>query len=115
MKDHVKEQLFRDGNQRWSVARLITLAKDLDPFEIPLKHLNICYLYPKPKSTLDFVEHMRQVLEADLSFPIILDEEGFCMDGRHRVCRALLEKKETILAVRFEKTPMCCILLTTNF
>ncbi|GAG07020.1 unnamed protein product, partial [marine sediment metagenome] len=47
-----------------------------------------------------------QVNDADLSCPIILDDEGYVMDGRHRVMKALLLKKETIKAVRFEKNPV---------
>ena len=48
---------------------------------------------------------MKRVLNTDLNYPIILNEEGFIMDGWHRVTKALLEGRETIKAVRFEKTP----------
>ena len=48
---------------------------------------------------------MKRVQETDLDHPLILDEEGFIMDGWHRVAKALLEGRETIKAVRFETTP----------
>ncbi len=51
------------------------------------------------------VMHMKAVQEADLNFPIILDEDGEVMDGRHRIMRAMLEGLETVKAVRFEENP----------
>lgn len=99
------EQKYEEGDNVWSVSRLIDLSKDLEPFEIPMMGLNIYNIYPNIKSARSFVSHIKQVLEADLSFPIILDEEGYVMDGRHRIIKALLEGKETILAVRFDETP----------
>jgi hypothetical protein len=44
-------------------------------------------------------------MNADYSYPIIISETGLIMDGVHRICRAHIEKKETILAVRFNKNP----------
>ena len=102
------EQTFTWEKRVWRITRLIQLAKDLEPFEIPLKHMNVYNLYPEIKSCKGFVEHMQKVLDADLKFPIILDDEGYVMDGRHRVAKVLLEKRETILAVRFDETPTCC-------
>lgn len=108
MKEHLENQTFWDGQKRFKVARLFKLAESLKPFNIPLKHFNIHNLNPEIDSTMDFVNHMKQTLDADLSFPIILDEEGYVMDGRHRVMKALLKNKKSILAVRFLKTPDCC-------
>jgi hypothetical protein len=56
----------------------------------------------------DFVMHMQAVLIADLEAPIILDEDGELMDGRHRIMRALHEGKTTIKAVRFDTNPPPC-------
>ena len=110
MKDHIKNQSFREGKKVWKVARLIKLAEELEPFEIPMRCMNIHNLYPKISSTMEFVEHMRWVMEADLSCPIILDEEGYVMDGRHRVLKALLEGHKVIKAVRFDENPQCCFI-----
>ncbi len=43
--------------------------------------------------------------EANLSHPIVLSQDGRVMDGMHRVCRALIEGRKTIRAVRFEVDP----------
>lgn len=108
MDGHVVNQTYRDGAMFWKVARLIKLAESLEPFDIPLKHLNIYDLYPKVNSTLDFVQHVRLILSVNVNCPIILDGEGYVMDGRHRVIRAVLDGAEFIPAVRFEETPDCC-------
>ena len=52
-----------------------------------------------------FVDHMRLVEEADLSFPIILSANGDVMDGMHRVARSVLEGRRDIEAVQFEHDP----------
>ena len=100
-----KDQAFGDGKKRWRICGLIERSATLEVFEIPLKHLNIANLYPRLDSMREYISHIKQVLDADLDKPIILDDEGYVMDGRHRIAKALIEERETIKAVRFEKTP----------
>ena len=54
------------------------------------------------------VMHMKAVNDADLKRPIILDEDGELMDGRHRLMKAMLLGKKTIKAVRFDENPSPC-------
>ena len=101
------EQMAQLGKHKWSVARLFTLSKDLEVMVIPLDHLNIYYTYSK-LTLRELVGHIKSVNDADLSFPIILDEDGEIMDGRHRIMKAILTGKKTIKAVRFEVNPSPC-------
>lgn len=102
-----KEQMSRLGRHSWSVARLFELSRDLPVMEIPLDHLNI---FAKYDLTLrEMVMHFKAVNKADLDKPIILDEDGEIMDGRHRIMKALLTGVETIKAVRFDENPSPCI------
>lgn len=95
------------GNHTWSVPRLVELARNLPVMEIPLKHLNVYYSYSN--ATLrEMVMHMRAVDAADLNYPIILDEDGELMDGRHRIMKAMKLGLETIKAVRFDVNPSPC-------
>jgi hypothetical protein len=96
-------QCCRVGKKEWRVAGLITQAKDLPVMELPIAALAIDVVYEE--SLREMVAHMKLVTEADLETPIILDEDGVVMDGRHRIMRAILDGKETIKAVRFEKNP----------
>jgi len=75
--------------------------------EIPLDHLYIYNTYEK-LTLREMVMHMKAVLAADLDNPIILDEDGEIMDGRHRIMKALLGGAETIKAVRFDENPSPC-------
>jgi disulfide oxidoreductase YuzD len=100
-------QYSRLGDQCWSIARLIALSKDFPIIEIPLCHLDISHSY-KEVRLRDMVMHMQAVNNADLAFPIILDEDGEIMDGRHRIMKAILQGKKNIKAVRFETNPCPC-------
>jgi len=102
------KQMCQLGRNHWAVPRLIELSRDLEVMEIPLNHLHIAYTYGGDTYLREMVMHMRAVLDADLSYPIILDEDGELMDGRHRIMKALLNGEKTIKAVRFEQNPDPC-------
>ena len=101
------EQVCILGNQSWSVTRLFELAKSLPVMEVPLNYLCVYYTYEK-LTLREMVMHMKAVNDADLDCPIILDEDGDLMDGRHRLMKAILLGKETIKVVRFKENPRPC-------
>ena len=74
---------------------------------MPLQHMNVYSTYDK-LSLRKMVMHMQAVNDADMSCPIILDEDGEILDGRHRIMKALLNGYETIKAVRFDENPSPC-------
>ena len=92
-------------NDKWSIARLIALSKDLPVFEATMAGIATDYTLTSSADLRDFAAHMRKVLNADLSYPIILAPNGVIMDGRHRLTKAILEGRTTIKAVRFDQMP----------
>lgn len=102
-----QDQMCSLGRHTWSVPRLFELARDLPIMNIPLNHLSLYYTYDK-LTLREMVTHMRAVLDADLTMPIILDEDGEIMDGRHRLMKAMLKGSKTIKAVRFDENPSPC-------
>ena len=102
-----KDQMARIGKYHWAVSRLIELSKDLPVMVIPLKHISMDYSYSN-LTLRELAGHVVAVTTADLDYPIILDEDGVIMDGRHRLMRAIIEGKKTIKAVRFEEDPSPC-------
>ena len=104
---HPHDQMCVLGRHSWSVPRLFELARNLPVMEIPLNHLNVYYSYEK-LTLRNMVMHIKAVNAADLDKPIILDEDGELMDGRHRVMKAMLTGAGTIKAVRFEENPSPC-------
>lgn len=101
----MENQKFSDGGKTWFVSRLIEKAKGLPIQEMPLSGLNTYNMFPKSATMNEFVSHVKKVNDADLSYPIILDDEGYIMDGRHRVAKAILIGEKTIKFVRFDETP----------
>ena len=102
---------FRDGGQIWKITSLIYHAKnqDLEVFELPLCGINLATTVWEigDLRIKDFVKHWKRANSADLDYPIILDDDGFIMDGWHRVAKALFLGLATIKAVRFDRTPDC--------
>ena len=97
---------WKDGEKCWSVASLIEEAKGLEPFDLPLCCIYIATdIFAPVTNAKALAEHVMRVNAVDMSHPVILDADGFIMDGWHRVVRALAEGRETIKAVRFEVTP----------
>lgn len=93
----------RDGD-RYDVARLLDDAKDLPVFDVPLAGLDLAGTYAWRDCTLhDAADHMRRVMKADLSIPILLDWNGAIADGRHRIVKALMQGKRTIKARRMTR------------
>lgn len=106
---------FRQSEQgllAWDVRRLVELSCNLPVERVQVSsiaELDETHWYghedgdsPTCRSLLG---HMQLIDDVDLSFPIILDGEGRVMDGMHRVCRAVREGKDTVLAVRFTSLP----------
>lgn len=102
----LSENTFRSGDRVWVVANLIERARGLEPFDLPLAAIHAgTDVWSPVTSAYGLAKEMRRVMDVDTSHPIILDEDGFIMDGWHRVARALLDGKATIKAVRFDETP----------
>lgn len=92
----------------WSVTRLIEHSKSLPVFDIPLAGIFIgANVFNESKTARAIAEHVKRVNETSLEYPVLLDPDGFIMDGWHRVIKALVEGRETIKAVRFESLPCC--------
>ena len=102
-----KDQMCNLGNHTWSVPRLFELSRDLPVMDIPIDHMSLFYKYDN-LTIREMVMHMRAVNAADLDKPIILDEDGDIMDGRHRLMKAMLIGAKTIKAVRFDENPSPC-------
>jgi hypothetical protein len=102
------DQMACLDKHEWSVSRLLELSKDLEVREAPIDFLNIYNTCYGDLSLREMVMHMRAVDAANLDYPIILDEDGEIMDGRHRITKAILQGKETIKVVRFNLNPEPC-------
>ena len=104
--DYEDKQTIRLGNKCYDVHAAINLSRDLKPKILQLQDFNIDYAAPNDKTLRSFVEHMTMVNKADLKYPIILNEDGAIIDGRHRLIKAIVLGKKTITVKRFDKDPI---------
>ena len=105
--DHTPlEGYYNDGHGNlYSVARLIDMCKDLEPFDAPLQAFDLSAPVWQDYSIFDLAFHVKAVNEADLDYPIILDWNGSIADGRHRLIKALVLGHSTIKCVRMYWKP----------
>jgi len=102
-----EDQMAKLGKHHFSVARLVELSKGFKVMTIPLDHLNVYNRY-EDLTLREMAMHINAVNNADLKYPIILDEDGEIMDGRHRIIKAMVIGEKNIKAVRFDKNPEPC-------
>ena len=102
----VVDNTYREGDKVWIFTNLIARARDLVPFDLPLAAIySGSEVWTPVGSAYDIAHHVRRALDVNTEYPIILCQQGFIMDGWHRVLRALIDGKATIKAVRFAETP----------
>jgi hypothetical protein len=94
----------------WSIEGLWEKSADFPVEEVSVSDMlsaleNPHYLSGKPFTNRDMAEEARRVLQADLSYPIILFPGGEVMDGAHRIAKAWILGHATIKAVRFPEKP----------
>lgn len=102
---------FTDNKKVWKITSLLWHVKEqnLEVFDLPLCGINLAttvWSFGDFK-IIDFARHWKRADEVSLDYPIILDEDGFIMDGWHRVAKSLFLGLATIKAVRFDVTPDC--------
>jgi hypothetical protein len=105
--DWHEDQFFVDGAQAWAVETLWAAAKDLPAYEVPLIGMNID-ITPWDSVTDDFLtylSHVKLILDADLSYPVILTPSGVIADGRHRIGKAVVQGLTKISVVRLPYMP----------
>lgn len=102
----VADNTYSSDGKVWIVTNLIARAKDLEPFDLPLAAIySGSEVWAPVGSAYGIAHHVRRAFDVNTEYPIILCQQGFIMDGWHRVLRALIDGKATIKAVRFSKTP----------
>jgi len=110
-----KQYHFRpseNGYDAWDVDNLIALSKHLELKQVPLsaiKEFDENYWFngtDDHPTCRAITEHFKLVRETDLSYPIILSSDGRIMDGMHRVCKAHMENRKTIMAIQFDIDPL---------
>ena len=113
----VSHSNVRDGKGLvWYSENLWRMAAALPVVEVALDSVKAwtgvaaldedCWFVGARVPTLrEVARHCRRINAVTFEYPIILNDDGTLMDGGHRLCKALIEGRETIEAVRFPSMP----------
>lgn len=105
-----KHTTIRDGKRYlWYIERLWQQAKNLTPFKIEISSIKEldqnCWFESREPTLREVAKYCERINAADLSYPIILNDNGTLMEGGHRLCKSQMEGKSTIVAVQFKTMP----------
>lgn len=102
----LEDNTYDDGYARWNTLKLIEHSKKFPVFDLPLAGIHLGGCAWGTEMTFDeFIHHCKRVQDTDLKHPILLDDYGQICDGYHRVCKAILEGRTTIKAIRLNTMP----------
>lgn len=102
-----KESEFHRGNKIWKAQTLYDFAKakEYPILDMPLWNIDLTSEPFECNQLHSFIFQCKRVKECSLEYPIILDDVGQIADGYHRLCKAILEGRETIKAIRLLEMP----------
>ncbi len=92
-------------NRRYTVADVWEAAKEYEVQEAPIDAFTLNYGPCQVTDFISFAVHCARVMDADISYPIILAPDGEILDGRHRLARMLCDGVETVKFVKLKKMP----------
>ena len=100
---------FDDEVRFWHVPDVQAAAAHLPVREVAIDQfdLNIDAWFGEAcdPTIRNVVHHMKVILAADVTRPIILSTEGHVLDGQHRLAKCLLDGIASVPAQQFEVNP----------
>ncbi len=94
-----------DGNL-YAVSDVWQAAKEYEVQEAPIDAFSLEYGRCGVEDFRTFAVHCARVMDADISYPIILTPCGGILDGRHRLARMLIDGVETVKFIKLKKLPV---------
>ena len=101
------ESEYHRGNKIWNAQTLYNFAKakEYPVRDMPLWNIDLTVEPFECNQLHSFIFQCKRVRDCSLDYPIILDEVGQIADGYHRLCKAILEGRKTIKAIRLLEMP----------
>lgn len=90
---------YYNAGKTWEDVKLWQATKDNDQIDVQIDTFINADNYWDIGTFKNFAEEMKQVLKADYSYPIIIDEKYELVDGAHRIVHAYLDGVKTVKAV----------------
>ena len=101
------ESEYLRGNKVWKAQTLYNFAKakEYPVRDMPLWNIDLTVEPFECSQLHNFIFQCKRVRDCSLDYTIILDEVGQIADGYHRLCKAILEGRKTIKAIRLLEMP----------
>ena len=104
---------YPDGKRKWDLDQIWDDSLPLEVFQVKVDTLwdnrySKAWCWQHDGEIINnefFLHHLERVMAADLSYPIILSEERYILDGVHRLMKAKYLGIENISCVQFETDP----------
>ncbi|MEP6799094.1 MAG: hypothetical protein ABI890_13140 [Lapillicoccus sp.] len=97
------------GVRAWHVETIWEAARGLPVESTPLDGLKEidedCWFSGGPATVRAVADHARRIDVANLDLPVILASDGQVLDGLHRIAKAVLLGRSTVLAQRLPVDP----------
>ncbi|MFT4978483.1 MAG: hypothetical protein ACI8S6_004393 [Myxococcota bacterium] len=100
-----------ERRREWDIERIWALAAALPVEQLDIEAITgldaVTWFFPggDQPTVRSVAMHARRIMECDLSYPVILTEDGCVFDGMHRIARHLIEGHKTIPVQRFPTNP----------
>lgn len=98
---------YQRDSEVWkaSTLYLFAKAKEYPVFDLPLVAVDLSDKVFEVPNLRSFIYQCKRVYNCTFDYPVLLDDYGQIADGYHRVCKAILEGKKAIKAIRLEEMP----------
>jgi hypothetical protein len=97
------------GDRAWHIETIWRAARNLPVQEVPVDVIREidedCWFEGRPATVRAVIDHARKINDADLNVPIILASDGQVLDGMHRIAKAVLAGRTSVLAQRLPTDP----------
>ena len=99
-----KTQTVWEWENSTPVSRIISQIErwcyNTREFKIDLESYNLASSSFECNDLFDFLTHYKLVSRANLKYPVIMNDRWEVIDGRHRICKAILLWKKKIKCIQ---------------
>jgi len=100
MKLYNQRQEF--NGEHFKVGDLIEKSKEYPVEEVDIRFLDKWYslgLKHEYTNLMDVAKAFKRVNKSELKYPVIISNQGAVLDGKHRICKALILGRKKIKVV----------------
>ena len=104
---YLSEENYLRKGKLWKTSQLIDFCeeKKYQPVKASLDCFDLSFMPFTVTDLKEFIMQCKRAQDADLSYPIIIDDYGIVANGYHRIVKAILEGRTEIDCVRMEEMP----------